>query len=142
MKKLLFTLSLALMLGGCLSTENRRVKVRRDIADIESGVSIIDSSTQPWWAKNTAGIPDDENPWLEHVHTKEDRWYDPWGQDPLSNYGVEPLADQIHRLGPPPKEVEPEPKAPRKEDTEKVLRLLERKLDEYRRNREQRPEVY
>lgn len=126
MKKILISVLAALTLAGCLATENRRVKIRRDASDIEGGISIIDTSTQPWWAASTVGVPDDENPWLKYVKPQpEDRWYDPWGQDSLSNYGVEPLEDQIRRLGPPKVEPKAKPKT-------ELRKALEKRLDEFR----------
>lgn len=110
MRKLLFTLSLTVILSGCLG-ENQRVKIRRDAEEI---APVASTTEEPWWrTPYYADTPRDENPWLEFVRPQEDNWHDPWERDPLSNYGVEPLQEQIRRLGRPSSKTMPE--AARKE---------------------------
>lgn len=40
-----------------------------------------------WWQHNTAGMSDDENPWLIHVRpVPKNYWMDPWADFDVRNY--------------------------------------------------------
>jgi hypothetical protein len=88
MKKLILVAGLAILLGGCLG-QNRRVKIRRDAADITSGASIHSGSNIWWRTPVYADTPRDENPWEAFIRPNPDRWMDPWGEDPATNYGAQ-----------------------------------------------------
>ena len=90
MKKLCLIFSLSILMAGCLG-ENRLVKIRRSNEDLASGVS-IHSGTEPIWWRTPVyrDTPKDENPWEIFIPDAEpNRWMDPWGNDPATNYGAD-----------------------------------------------------
>ena len=91
MKKLLIATMFTTLLVGCIRTENRLVQVRRPSLYGEL-VSIHSGTTSVWWNEryHDSDIDNPNNPWNKFVRTTEDKWYDPWSQDPATNYGANP----------------------------------------------------